>query len=100
MPKKRKAYYLNLSESVEKHQVGVDGKRIQAELSRILQLNQSLHPVTRDVLESVQSILPLVEDQAPALQASKLSLLECTRLLGIDFELDEAHRWILKEKRP
>jgi len=73
---------------------------MQAELSRILQLNQSLHPVTRDVLESVQSILPLVEDQAPALQASKLSLLECTRLLAIDFELDEAHRWILKEKRP
>jgi hypothetical protein len=69
--KNRKAFYLNISENLEQHQVDVDGKRVQEELSQILQLNESLHPTTRGILGSVQSILPLVEDtQAPTLRKS------------------------------
>lgn len=90
--------YLDLTEIMN----CVDSTRVRDELIQLLHLNQTLHPSTRCIIESIKHLLPLaVGAQALNLQASKLNLGECTRLLGIDFELDQAHRWVLKnEQKP
>jgi len=61
-------------------------------------MNQSLHPKTRYIIESIQRALPSVAD-VPPLQASKLSLQESTKLLGIDFQLGKGYRWTLKDSQ-
>jgi hypothetical protein len=87
-------YYLDLTEIIQKN--CIDSSRVKDEL-QLLHLNQTLHPSTRCIIESIQH-LPLAEG-APNLQASKLALGECTRLLDIDFDLDKPHRWVLKNEQ-
>lgn len=96
--KKRKTphFYLDLTGDLQVPPT--DTERVKEELDQVLRMNQSLHPKTRYIVESIQRALPSVVD-VPPLQASKLSLQESTKLLGIDFQLGKGYRWMLQDSQ-
>ncbi|KAN0074324.1 hypothetical protein V8E54_008261 [Elaphomyces granulatus] len=91
-------WYLDLTQELEKYPSQT--KAVKESFDQLIQFAENIHPGAISVIESIQDALSSAAEAKTVqyVQASKLSLQQVIKLLGIEFVLgDPDYRWSLKD---
>jgi hypothetical protein len=91
-------WYLDLTQELEKYPSQT--KAVKESFDKLVKFAENIHPGAISVIESIQDALSSAAEVGTVqyVQASKLSLQQVIKLLGIKFVLgDPDYRWSLKD---